>query len=94
MTCAPVMEDGHDRPARFLMTSPFDATPLEEPQAKLERALIREFLEARGYEPAALRTRTDAVARKLLEQASVYASTKLAEVESRAHYVHDIHRND
>lgn len=76
------------------MTSPFDVTPLEEPQAKLERALIREFLEGRGYDPEALRTRTDAIARELLKQATVYAATKLTEVESRAHYVHDIHRND
>lgn len=65
---------------------------LEEPQAQLELALIREFLEARGYDLEALRGRSDAEARELLTQASTYAATKLTEVESRAHYVHDIHK--
>jgi hypothetical protein len=65
--------------------------PLEEPQAQLELALIREFLEARGHDLEALRGRADDAARELLTQASIYAATKLTEVESRAHYIHDIH---
>ena len=69
----------------------FDITPLEERQAKLESALIREFLEARGHDPVALHSRSDPQARELLTQASTYAASKLTEVEARAHYVHDIH---
>ena len=68
-----------------------DTAPLEEPEAQLERALIEEFLRALGHDAAALRLRNDATARELLKQASVYAAARLTEVESRAHYVHDIH---
>jgi hypothetical protein len=64
--------------------------PVEGPSAKLERALIDEFLTRRGHDPDALRHRTDSAARELLKEASLYASLKLTEVESRAHYVHDI----
>jgi len=68
-----------------------DTAPLEEPEARLERALIDEFLRALGHEAAALRLRKDEAARELLKQASAYAAARLTEVESRAHYVHDIH---
>ena len=70
----------------------FDTPRLAAPHATLEEALIDEFLEAGGHDPQALRRRTDPVARELLKQASLYASMKLTEVESRSHYVHDIHR--
>lgn len=71
-----------------------DLTPLEERQARLESALIREYLESRGHDPHALHQRTDAQARELLTQASVYAASRLTEVEARAHYVNDLHHND
>jgi hypothetical protein len=68
-----------------------DTAPLEEPEARLERALIEEYLRALGHDAAALRLRHDEAARELLKQASIYAAARLTEVESRAHYVHDIH---
>jgi hypothetical protein len=68
-----------------------DSVPLEEPRARLELALIDEFLTALGYERNTLRFRTDPAARDLLKQATIYAASKLAEVESRARYLHDIH---
>jgi hypothetical protein len=68
-----------------------DTPRLEEPQARLEQALIDDFLRMRGYDPDVLRARDDAEAKMLLTQAATYAATKLTEVESRAHYVHDIH---
>ncbi len=71
-----------------------DLTPLEERQARLETALIREYLEALGHDPIKLQQRNDQQARELLTQASVYAATRLTEVEARAHYVHDIHRTE
>lgn len=68
-----------------------DVTPLEEPLAELERRLIDEYLRQAGHDPEALRARHDDAARKLLIEASVYAATKLTEIESRSHYVRDIH---
>jgi hypothetical protein len=68
-----------------------DTPPLEEPLAELERRLIDEYLRGRGHDPAVLRARGDADARQLLSDASQYAALKLTEVESRAHYVRDLH---
>jgi hypothetical protein len=65
--------------------------PLEEPLAELERRLIEEYIRGLGQDPDALRLRTDDVARQILADASQHAALKLTEIESRAHYVHDIH---
>jgi hypothetical protein len=68
-----------------------DTAPLEEPHAHLERRLIDEYLRGHGHDPDALRGRSDADAKRLLSAASQHAALKLTEVESRAHYVHDLH---
>ena len=68
-----------------------DVPPLHEPLAELERGLIEEFLTASGEDATALRQRTDDVARRLLTDASAYATAKLAEVECRSHYVRQLH---
>ncbi|MBI3049266.1 MAG: hypothetical protein HYY76_13260 [Acidobacteria bacterium] len=68
-----------------------DVPPLEEPLAELERRLIDEYLRRQGHDPDALRARHDEAARKLLAEASVYAATKLTEIESRSHYVRELH---
>lgn len=75
-----------------MAADPLVVPPMEEPQAKLERALIEDYLISAGERPAAIWGRTDALARELLKQASIYAAGRLTEVESRAHYVHDLHR--
>jgi hypothetical protein len=59
--------------------------------AQLEQSFIAEFLERRGLTPEALRAMSDIDALAVRREASAYASAKLAEVESRAHYVHEIH---
>lgn len=59
--------------------------------ADLERAFIDEFLQARGYTTATLHQLPAETATALLKDASVYACGRLTEVESRAHFVSDLH---
>ncbi len=68
-----------------------DVRPIEEPLAELERRLIDEYLRKSGHDPDVLRGRHDDEARKLLTAAAIYAATKLTEIESRSHYVRDLH---
>jgi hypothetical protein len=63
-----------------------------DPLSELERAFIVEFLHARGHTFDTVRALPAADAHALLQQASVYASGRLTEVESRAHLVDDMHR--
>jgi hypothetical protein len=68
-----------------------DPVPLSDRFAQLERAFIDEFLRLQGYDHVTVNALPDAQRHALLTSASTYAATKLAEVESRAHYIHDIH---
>ena len=64
---------------------------MDDPLAQLELAFIAEFLQGRGYTLSTLHDLPEAEADALLKQASLYASGKLTEVESRAHFVDDMH---
>jgi hypothetical protein len=69
-----------------------DLPLLEDPLARLEQALIAEYLRDQGYDPERLHDLPAEVARQLMKEASLYASAKLAEVESRAHFVDEVHK--
>jgi len=66
------------------------ATP-EALLGKLERALIHDYLGARGYSPVKLAELPEPERATLLAEASVYASGKLEEVEARSHFVDQLH---
>jgi hypothetical protein len=66
-------------------------TALEDPQAKLERAFIEEFLEARGFSLASISLQSPGERRALLLGAARYADIRLAEIDARASYIHQIH---
>jgi hypothetical protein len=68
-----------------------DRPPLEEPLAELERQLITTYLAGTGHEYHALIARNDAEAHRILAAASQYADEKLAEIETRAHYLRTLH---
>lgn len=68
-----------------------DTRKIQDPEGQLENALIEDFLRARGLDAAALHALPDDEIKRVLTEASVYAAAKLAEVEARAHYVHEIH---
>ena len=68
-----------------------DVVPMEEPLAVLERRFINEYLERAGEDPVALRARNDERAHRMMRDATSYAAARLTEVESRAHYVRELH---
>lgn len=72
------------------MRRPFDATPQEDPHAQLERAFIEEYLRGRNHTLASVGTLPDEQACTLLKEASLYASGRLCEVESRAHLIEEL----
>ena len=75
----------------IMATLPSGMAPVEAPLSHLERALIDEFIRARGYDTLSLSNLPAHEREMLLREASLDASTKLAEVESRSHLVHDLH---
>ena len=68
-----------------------EASAVQAPLGELERALIEEFLRARGYDPLKLADLPERERDHLLKEASVHASGRLTEVEARSHFVHEIH---
>lgn len=68
-----------------------EISPVEAPLGELERALIDEFVRARGYDPLKLADLPEEERKTLLKDASVYASGKLMEVEARSHFLDEIH---
>ena len=62
-----------------------------DPMAELERRLISAYVAGAGHDLDALLARTDEDAKRLLAQASRYASAKMSEVEARSHYLHTLH---
>ncbi len=68
-----------------------DQKAMRLPLGDLERSFIDEYVRARGFDPHALDALPEEERQRLLKDASTYASAKLSEVESRSHFVHDIH---
>jgi hypothetical protein len=64
--------------------------PMEAPLAQLERELITAYVAGAGEDVTALRTRNDDRARHVLAAASLYATSRLTEVEARSHYLRSL----
>jgi hypothetical protein len=69
-----------------------DEAPRPDQTAELERALIAAFLEKRGHTLHSVQSLPEAEQHALMREASLYASTRLTEVESRARYVENLHQ--
>jgi hypothetical protein len=67
------------------------AKQLDEPKVALENALIEEYLQSQGYSTKMLVELSKKLRKKLMTEASRYASLKLEEIEARAHLVEEIH---
>jgi hypothetical protein len=74
-----------------MTTTDTDKPSLEEPLAQLERQLLTAYVAGAGQDLHSLLMRGDEEARKLLVEASRYASARLSEVEARSHYVRQLH---
>ena len=74
------------------MTPDTPTAPIGDPLATLERAFIDEFLRRRGHTQASVQGLQATERDALLTAASVYASGRLTEVESRAHLLDDLDR--
>ena len=69
-----------------------DEGPRHDQTAELERALISEFLETRGLTMHTLQALPEPERQKIMREASLHASMRLSEVESRWRYVDDLHK--
>jgi hypothetical protein len=68
-----------------------DIPAMENHEAKLERALVDEFLRLRGHSRDDLPTLPADQREQLLREARMHAAERLAEIAARAHYVKEIH---
>ena len=75
-----------------MTTNPTEKTGnTDDPKAVLERKLIEEYLQSQGYSLEMLEELSKKLRKKLMTEASQYASLKLEEIEARAHLVEEIH---
>lgn len=65
----------------------------EELFASLEKTFILTYLKSRGHTWESLKELPRDERKQLLRSASIFASSKLAEIETRAKLVRDIHNN-
>jgi len=63
------------------------AAQMKEPLAELEKELINAYVAGAGQEFQTLLARNDKDARRLLTDASLYATARLTEIETRSHYL-------
>ena len=75
------------------MTDPY-VHRMEDSRGSLERALIEDFLRAKDIDAATLTALPAEEANHVLAEASVYATNRLAEIQARAHFVHELHREE
>ena len=75
------------------MKPPIDIPPIQHHEAKLEVALVDDFLRQRGHTRESLQSLPEDQRAQLLKLARMHAGEKLAEIGARAHYVQEIHRD-
>ena len=75
-----------------MSASSTDLGPLlpEGPQSLLERTLIGEYLLSQGYLMADVKKLPPLVAKRLMSNASRFASFRLAEIEAKVEFRHKI----
>lgn len=65
--------------------------PLEDPMALLERAFIEQYLRQQNHTFDSIQLLGTEERRLLMVKAAQHAAVRLAEVDARSAYVHEIH---
>lgn len=73
------------------MSDEHELTATRPPLDQLEQALIDEFVRMQGHDPRQLDGLPEEARNTLLKEASLYASSRLTEMESRSHLLRGIH---
>lgn len=60
-----------------------EQTPMEDPLAGLERMFIEEYLKQKGYQWCELSKLDEKEVKRLMTEACMYATTKLADIEAK-----------
>ncbi len=68
-----------------------DKFVMQDRTAALERKYIEDYLSSKGHTRESVRRLPEEQAKRLMREASLYASTRLAEVEKRAGLLRDLH---
>jgi hypothetical protein len=76
------------------MTTPTDSGAQNDPEARLEQALIEEFLQRHGLTRQAVDVMPPEDARQILREASIYVAGRLAEIEARARMVGELQHKE
>jgi hypothetical protein len=74
-----------------MMNKDMEKFAIQSPEAELEKQLIEQYLLNQGYTLETVEQLSMEEHKRIMAGASTYASTKLAEVEDRAHLVHGLH---
>ena len=64
---------------------------MQDPTAELEQYFVSEYLKGKGHTPESARTLPPQEFKRLMTEASTYASAKMAEVQDTAEMVKKIH---
>ena len=64
---------------------------MQDPQEKLEKMYLEEFLHSKGHTWTSVAALPEVERKKILTEASTYVSIKLAEMESKAHVIEELH---
>jgi hypothetical protein len=84
-------KEGPPRALCHDMTTHEPPHPETTPLSRLELSLIDEYVRMHGHDPVRLVDLPAGERDALLREASLYASGKLCEVETRSHFVHELH---
>ena len=63
----------------------------EGPQSALEKKLVEDYLQSKGYTRQDLDALPEEVAKQLMREACTYASLKLAELQAKSQFREEIH---
>jgi hypothetical protein len=63
----------------------------EGPQSALEKKLVEDYLQSKGYSREDLQKLPEGLVNQLMKEASMYASLKLAEVQAKSQFREEIH---